>query len=90
FQTASRYGRDHNPKAVAMWLAGAGVRPGPYGETDEIGAEAVVDAHHLRDMHATILHLMGLDHERLTYRSGGLDRKLTGVVEAHPIRAVMA
>lgn len=90
FQVAANGGRDHNPRAFCMWLAGAGVRPGPYGETDELGLAAQVDKHHLRDMHATILHLMGLDHERLTYRYGGLDRKLTGVIQAHPIRGVMA
>jgi hypothetical protein len=84
-------GRDHNPKGFTYWMAGAGVRGGiSYGETDEIGEGAVVDRHHLRDLHATILHLMGLDHEKLTYFYGGLENKLTGVVEAHPIRAVIA
>jgi hypothetical protein len=89
-QVANPGGRDHNPKALCMWLAGAGVRPGSYGETDEIGAEAVVDRHHVRDLHATVLRLMGLDHTRLTYRYGGLDRKLTGVIEAQPIEAILA
>jgi hypothetical protein len=73
-----------------MWLAGAGVKPGAYGETDELGFEAVRDRHHLRDLHATILHVMGLDHRTLTWRYGGLDRKLTGVVEAHPITGILA
>lgn len=90
FQVANADGRDHNPKGFTMWLAGAGVRPGSYGETDELGAEAVVDRHHIRDLHATILHLMGLDNTRLTFPYGGLDRKLTGVIESHPIRGVMA
>jgi len=90
FQDLAPAGRGHNPKGFTMWLAGAGVRPGSYGETDELGAEAAVDRHHLRDLHATILYLMGLDHEQLTYRFGGLDRKLTGVVEAHPICGVVA
>ncbi len=90
FQVADATGRDHNPKGFTMWMAGAGVRPGSYGETDELGAEAVVNRHHVRDLHATILTLMGLDHRRLTYEFGGLDRKLTGVVEAHPIRGIMA
>ncbi len=89
-QVAAQDGRDHNPKAFTMWLAGAGVRPGSYGETDEIGAEAVVDRHHVRDLHATILHLLGLDHTRLTYPYGGLDRKLTGVVEPRLIRGILA
>lgn len=84
-------GRDHNPKGFTYWLAGAGVKPGTsYGETDDLGEAAAVNPRHLRDLHATILHLMGLDHERLTYFYGGLDNKLTGVVEAHPIREIMA
>ncbi|MBT6805126.1 MAG: DUF1501 domain-containing protein, partial [Verrucomicrobia bacterium] len=61
-----------------------------YGETDPLGHEAVSDRHHVRDLHATILHLMGLDHERLVYHYGGLDQKLTGVVPAEPIRGVIA
>ncbi len=84
-------GRDHNPKGFTYWLAGAGVKGGTeHGETDELGHEAVVDRHHIRDLHATILHLMGLDHEHLTYHYGGLDQKLTGVVPAEPIHPVMA
>ena len=89
-QVASTSGRDHNPKGFTMWLAGAGVRPGPVGETDELGMEAAVDRHHIRDLHATILHLMGLDHHQLTYPFGGLDRKLTGVIEPELIRDVIA
>lgn len=87
-QSASPDGRDHNPKAFTMWMAGAGVRPGSYGETDELGGEAVVDKHHVRDLHATILHLAGLDHEKLVYHYGGLDRKLTTVHPAEVIRAI--
>ena len=84
-------GRDHNPKGFTYWLAGAGVKGGTtYGETDEIGEAAVVNRHHLRDLHATILHLMGLDHEKLTYFYGGLENKLTGVVEAQAIKGIMA
>ncbi len=89
-QVANVQGRDHNPKALTMWLAGAGIRPGSYGETDELGFEAAVNAHHLRDFHATVLHALGLDHRVLTYRHAGLDRKLTGVIEAHPIAGVLA
>lgn len=70
--------------------AGAGVRPGPYGETDELGAEAARDVHPVRDLHATVLHLLGLDHEATTFRHAGLDRRLTGVREAHPIAGVLA
>ena len=90
FQEESVGGRDHNPKGFTMWMAGAGVKPGSYGETDEIGGEAVVNRHHIRDFHATVLHLMGLDHLRLSYLYGGLDRRLTGPQEAHVIRGVLA
>jgi uncharacterized protein (DUF1501 family) len=84
-------GRDHNPKGFTYWMAGAGVKAGTdYGETDELGHEAVVNRHHIRDLHATILHLMGLDHETLTYHYGGLDQRLTGVIPATPIRPVIA
>ena len=83
-------GRDHNPKGFTMWLAGAGVKPGSYGETDELGAEAVVDRHHVRDLHATILHLMGIDHYKLTYLYGGLERRLTGPQDADVIRSILA
>ena len=84
-------GRDHNAKGFTYWLAGGGVKPGvSYGETDELGHEAAVNKRHVRDLHATILHLMGLDHAKLSYFYGGLHQKLTGVVEAEPIRAIMA
>ncbi len=73
-------GRNHNPYGFSMWLAGAGVKGGiSFGETDEFGFEAVVDRVHLHDLHATILHLMGLDHERLTYFHQGRDESLTDV-----------
>jgi hypothetical protein len=84
-------GRDHNPKGFTYWFAGAGVKSGTsYGATDELGEVAVENPRHLRDLHATILHLMGLDHRRLTYFHGGLDEKLTGVIDASPIREIMA
>ncbi|MFM7132214.1 MAG: DUF1501 domain-containing protein [bacterium] len=84
-------GRDHNPKGFTYWLAGAGVKGGTsYGETDELGQDAVINRHHLRDLHATILHLMGLDHRTLTYFYGGLENKLTGVQEAEVIRGIIA
>lgn len=84
-------GRDHNPKGFTYWLAGAGVKPGTsFGETDELGQEAVVDRVHIRDLHATILHLMGLDHHRLSYFYGGLNNRLTGVLDANVIKGVLA
>jgi len=87
----SRDGRDHNPKGFTYWLAGGGAKGGTsYGETEELGHEASVDRHHIRDLHATILHLMGLDHHKLTYFYGGLQQKLTGVVEADVIKRLLA
>jgi hypothetical protein len=73
-------GRDHHPFGFTMWLAGGGVKPGvAYGATDEFGWDAVENPVHVHDLHATILHLLGLDHERLTYRFAGRDFRLTDV-----------
>lgn len=73
-------GRNHNPYGFSMWLAGGGVKGGTaYGETDDFGFEAVIDRVHLHDLHATILHLMGMDHERLTYFHQGREESLTDV-----------
>ena len=73
-------GRDHNHYGFTMWLAGGGVRGGmTYGESDEFGFRAVQDRVHIHDLHATILHLLGIDHERLTYRYAGRDFRLTDV-----------
>ena len=73
-------GRDHNPEGFTTWLAGAGVKPGfSFGETDEFGHRAIQGKVHMHDLHATILHLLGLDHERLTYRYAGRDFRLTDV-----------
>jgi hypothetical protein len=83
-------GRGHNHKGFTMWLAGGGARGGlAFGETDEYGYEAVVDKMHLHDLHATILHLLGLDHERLTYRHGGRDFRLTDV-HGRVVREIIA
>jgi uncharacterized protein (DUF1501 family) len=73
-------GRDHNPYGYSIWMAGGGVKPGfIYGATDEIGYYAVEDRMHLHDFHATVLHLLGLNHEKLTYRYSGRDFRLTDV-----------
>lgn len=73
-------GRDHNPFGFTMWLAGGGIKPGiVYGATDEFGYYAVENKVHVHDLHATILHLLGLDHKRLTFRFGGRDMRLTDV-----------
>ncbi len=83
-------GRNHNPYGFTMWLAGAGVKGGiSYGETDEFGFEAVTNKVHLHDIHATLLALMGLDHEHLTYFHQGRDERLTDVF-GHVIRDVIA
>jgi hypothetical protein len=83
-------GRDHNPFGFSMWLAGAGVKGGQaVGATDELGFNAVERKAHVSDLHATILHLMGLDHEKLTYFHAGLDQRLTGV-RGEVIDAVLA
>jgi len=71
--------------------SGSGVGCGAgYCETDELGHEAVVDRHHIRDLHGTILHLMGLDYCKLTYSYGGLNQKLTGVIEPEIIKGILA
>jgi hypothetical protein len=73
-------GRDHNPEGFSVWMAGGGVKGGmTYGKTDELGRQAVEDRVHYHDLHATILHLLGIDHERLTYRYSGRDFRLTDV-----------
>ena len=83
-------GRDHNPRGFTIWLAGAGVKAGhAHGATDEIGHEAVEGKVHMRDLHATILHMLGLDHERLTYRWSGRDFRLTDV-EGHVVHEIFA
>ncbi len=83
-------GRNHNPYGFSMWLAGAGVKGGiAYGETDEFGFEAVTDRVHLHDLHATLLHLLGLDHEALTYFHQGRNERLTDVF-GHVVRGILA
>jgi arylsulfatase A-like enzyme len=73
-------GRDHHPHAYTMWMAGGGVKPGiQYGLTDELGYNVVENPVHVHDLQATILHLLGLDHERLTYRYAGRDFRLTDI-----------
>jgi hypothetical protein len=77
---ADNYGRDHHPRCFSLWMAGGGVRPGTvYGETDEFGYNIAKDPVHVHDLHATILHLMGLDHERLIFKHLGRRYRLTDV-----------
>lgn len=83
-------GRDHNPDGFTCWLTGAGVKSGvSYGRTDDLGRKAVEDVLTLHDFHATILHLLGLDHERLTFEHNGIQRRLTNV-EGHVIQPILA
>ena len=83
-------GRDHHPFGFTMWLAGGGVKGGmAYGETDEFGWDAVQGRVHVHDLHATILHLLGLDHEKLTYRHTGRDFRLTDV-SGTPVKAILS
>ena len=82
-------GRDHNPQGFTAVLAGAGVRPGAsYGVTDELGFKAVDQVSSIHDLNATILHLLGLDHERLTFRHNGVDRRLTDV-HGHVLKTLL-
>jgi uncharacterized protein (DUF1501 family) len=84
-------GRNHHIDAFTMWFAGGGFKPGMiYGETDELGFGAAENPVHVRDIHATLLHQLGLDHQALSVRFQGLDVRLTGVDEAHVLRDVLA
>lgn len=84
-------GRDHNPNAFTYFMAGAGVKPGiSYGETDMMGYHVAKDPVHVRDFHATLLHLMGYDHKKLTVPYQGLNQKLTGVKPSKVIKGILA
>ena len=83
------YGRDHHPRSFSIWMAGGGVKPGiVYGETDEFGYNIVENPVHVHDFHATILHLMGIDHERLTYKHLGRRFRLTDV-HGHVVKDIL-
>lgn len=84
-------GRDHNPSAFTLWMAGGGVKPGfSYGETDDVGYSPATDPVHLRDFHATLLHLLGFDHSKLSFPFQGLNQKLTGVKPARVVDEILA
>ncbi len=84
-------GRDHHIKGFSMWLAGGGIKGGTsLGATDELGYNAVEDVVHVRDLHATMLHLLGIEHHRLAVRHQGLDVKLTGVEPARVVDELLA
>ena len=84
-------GRDHHIRGFSMWLAGGGVKGGTtYGATDDLGYNAVENPVHVRDLHATMLHLLGIDHKRLSYKYQGLDMRLTGVEPARVLTEVLS
>jgi hypothetical protein len=84
-------GRDHNPNAFTIWMVGGGVKAGSsYGETDEMGYEVVRNPVELRDLHATMLYLLGFDHHKLNFPFQGLDQKLTGVNPARVVADLLA
>lgn len=101
-QSRDNYGRDHHPRCFTAWMAGGGIKGGiEHGRTDEYSYNIVDsngqtttkfedDAVHVRDLNATILHQLGIDHKRLTFPFQGLDQKLTGVVEAHVVKKLLA
>ena len=85
------YGRDHHPRCFTMWMAGGGFKGGTiYGETDDFSYNIVKDPVHVRDFHATVLHQLGYDHERMTFKYQGLDQRLTGVLPAKVINELIS
>jgi hypothetical protein len=85
------YGRDHHPRCFTMWMAGGGAKGGAiYGETDDFSYNIVKDPLHMRDFHATVLHLLGYDHRRFSVKHQGLDQRLTGVEETRVVRELIA
>jgi hypothetical protein len=89
--TKENYGRDHHPRCFTMWMAGGGSKGGAiYGETDDFSYNIVKDPVHIRDFHATVLQLLGFDHQRFVYRHQGLDQRLTGVEPARVIPELLA
>lgn len=89
--TRTDYGRDHHPRCFTAWMAGGGIKGGiTYGETDDFSYNIVANPVHVRDLNATILHQLGVDHQRLTFPHLGLDQRLTGVEEAHVVKAILA
>jgi hypothetical protein len=89
--TKDNYGRDHHPRNFCMWMAGGGSKAGSsYGETDDFSYNVVENPVHVNDFNATLLHLMGIDHERFTFKFQGLDQRLTGVEEQHVLKSLLA
>jgi hypothetical protein len=90
FQGKGGAGRDHHIKGFSMWMAGGGVKGGTtWGNTDDLGYNAAEDVVHVRDLHATMLHLLGIDHRRFSVKYQGLDMRLTGVEESHVVNGIL-
>ncbi len=89
--TDTTYGRDHHPRCFSLWMAGGGIKPGiTHGTTDDFSYNIVENPVHVNDLHATVLHCLGFDHERLSVKHQGLDVRLSGVEEHHPVKAILA
>jgi len=89
--TKDDYGRDHHPRNFCVWLAGGGIKPGiTHGETDDFSYNITKDPVHTNDLNATILHCLGIDHERFTFKFQGLDQRLTGVEKTNVVKAILA
>jgi hypothetical protein len=89
--TRDNYGRDHHPRCFTIWMAGGGIKPGmTYGETDDFSYNITENPVHINSLNATILHCLGIDHTRLTYRVQGLDMRLTGVEGHEVVRDILA
>jgi hypothetical protein len=89
--TQENYGRDHHPRNFCMWMAGGGIKGGIiHGETDDFSYSAIQDPVHVNDLNATILHCMGIDHRRFSFKFQGLDQRLTGVEEQHVVKELLA
>jgi uncharacterized protein (DUF1501 family) len=88
--TKTNYGRDHHPRNFCMWLAGGGIKGGQvYGETDDYSYNVTENPAHVNDLNATVLHLLGIDHTKFTFKFQGLDQRLTGVEDQHVIKALL-
>jgi uncharacterized protein (DUF1501 family) len=88
--TRDTYGRDHHPRNFCMWMAGGGIKPGiVHGETDDFSYNITKDPVHINDVNATILHCMGIDHERFTFKFQGLDQRLTGVETQRVVKEIL-
>ena len=89
--TKTNYGRDHHPRCFTMWMAGGGIKGGTiHGETDDFSYNIVKDPVHVHDFHATVLHMLGMNHEKFTFRFQGLDMRLTGVEPARVVKEILA